>query len=191
MTNRVSKIVQSMIFRGAVKKVDDGKKVQSIQTSGLGGYVDDFEHVQPYGFRSRAFVGAQSIVARLGAVGALIGWVFDGRYKVTLAEGEVAIFDDQGQKVHLKRNGIEIAAKAGNTVDVSASGGVNVTGDTDVTGSVNSTSGYKFAGADGKTGFLTVSDTTAVGTIGTATIAIAGGIITNVTVTGTFIWLET
>lgn len=114
----LSRTIQSMIFRGAVKKLDDAADVQVVQTSGLGGYIDDAEHVQPYGFRSRPFAGAQTVVARLGALGALVAWIFDGRYKVALDEGEVAIFDDQGQKVHLKRAGIEVSVPTGKSVKI-------------------------------------------------------------------------
>lgn len=179
----ITRAIQSMIFRGAVKRVDDSADVQVIQTSGLGGYVDEAEHVQPYGFRSRAFTGAQTIVSRLGAVGALVSWVFDGRYKIELEEGEVAIFDDQGQKVHLKRSGIEFEAVPG--------GKVTSKSPVDVTGKCNATTGFQYAGADGVTGLLTITDTTAAGTVGSASIAIAGGIITNITATGTCAWIPT
>lgn len=178
----LERIVQSQFFRGEVKSVDDGGGVQTIQTSGLAGYVDEAEHVQPYGFRSRCKAGAQTIIARLGAVGALVAWVFDGRYKVTLDEGEVAIFDDQGQTVHIKRAGIEIAAKSGAKVAIK--------NDTDVTGTVDATAGFAFNGADGKTGILTIT-IGAPAPVGVATIAIAGGIITNVSGTGSCVWLET
>lgn len=179
----LERIIQSMFFRGEVKSVTDTDDVQTVQTSGLDGYVDDAEHVQPYGFRSRAKPGAQTIVARLGAVGALVAWVFDGRYRLTLEEGEVAILDDQGQKVHLKRAGIEVAAKTGAKIDLK--------NDTDVTGTCNATTGFAFNGADGKTGLLTITIAGPGATAGAATLAIAGGIITNVTATGSCVWVET
>lgn len=176
----LSRAIQSMIFRGEVKKLDDAADVQVVQTSGLGGYIDDAEHVQPYGFRSRPFAGAQTVVARLGALGALVAWIFDGRYKVTLEEGEVAIFDDQGQVIHLKRAGIEVAAKFGAKIALK--------NNTDITGTANATAGFAFNGADGKTGILTI----VIGgpAPGEAALAITGGIITNVTATGSCTWLE-
>jgi len=118
----LERIIQSMLFRGEASRVDDTADVQTVQTSGFDGYIDEAEHVQPYGFRSRAKPGAQTIVARLGAVGALVAWVFDGRYRLTLEEGEVAILDDQGQKVHLKRAGIEITDKNGQSVKMTSAG---------------------------------------------------------------------
>lgn len=179
----LERIVQSMLYRGAVSRVDEDADVQTVQTSGLDGYVDEAEHVQPYGFRSRAKSGAQTIVARLGAVGALVAWVFDGRYRLTLEEGEVAILDDQGQKVHLKRAGIEIAAKSGAKIALK--------NDVDVTGTCDATTGFSYAGADGKTGILTITIAGPGVTPGGATIAIAGGIITNVKGTGSCVWVET
>lgn len=178
----LSRAIQSMIFRGEVKKLDDAADVQVVQTSGLGGYIDDAEHVQPYGFRSRPFAGAQTVVARLGALGALVAWIFDGRHKVALEEGEVAIFDDQGQSVHLKRAGIEIAAKPGAKIALKS--------DTDVTGKCNASTGFRYAGSDGKTGILTITIAGPGATPGVATLLIAGGIITNVAVTGSCAWVE-
>lgn len=176
----IAQIVQSMMYRGEVKKVDDGANVQSIQSSGLGGYTDEAEHIQPYGFRSKAKSGAQTVIARLGAVGALVAWVFDGRYKVALEDGEVAVFDDQGQVIHLKRAGIEVAAKSGANIALK--------NNTEITGTANATAGFAFNGADGKTGILTI----VIGgpAPGEASLAIAGGIITNVTATGSCTWLE-
>ena len=177
----LERIVQSMLFRGAVKRLDDDPAVQTVQTSGLGDLVDDAEHIQPYGFRSRAKIGAQTVVARLGAVGALVAWVFDGRYRVTLAEGEVAIFDDQGQKVHLKRGGIEVAAKTGAKVAIK--------NDADITGTCDATTGFSVGGTDGENGTLTLTATIAGASVTLAVVTVSGGLITGVVATPPTTWV--
>ncbi|MFH5923852.1 phage baseplate assembly protein domain-containing protein [Roseomonas xinghualingensis] len=71
---------------------------------------DNTQAVQQYGFASRALRGADGVVVFLGgnrASGIIIA-TNDRRHQVELAEGEVVIHDDQGQKVHLTRAGIVV-----------------------------------------------------------------------------------
>lgn len=120
---RISHALQFAITKGAVVRTDDSPGAQRVETKGLGGWADWADVFYPYGFRSHAKSGAEAILCRLGAVGELIALVvFDRRYRITLAEGEVAIFDDQNQCVHLKRAGIEITDKNGQTVKMTSAG---------------------------------------------------------------------
>lgn len=120
---RISHALQFAITKGAVVRTDDSPGAQRVETKGLGGWADWADVFYPYGFRSHAKSGAEAILCRLGAVGELIALVvFDRRYRITLAEGEVAIFDDQNQCVHLKRAGIEITDKNGQSVKMTSSG---------------------------------------------------------------------
>lgn len=180
---RISHALQFAITKGAVVRTDDSPGAQRVETKGLGGWADWADVFYPYGFRSHAKSGAEAILCRLGAVGELIALVvFDRRYRITLVEGEVAIFDDQGQKIHLKRTGIDVAAKSGAKIALK--------NDVDVTGTANATAGFAFNGSDGKTGILTITIAGPGATPGVATLLIAGGIITNVTVTGSCEWVE-
>ena len=71
----------------------------------------ELEHFEAYGITSHPLKGAEGVTLffsgdRSHGVAILIG---DRRYRLTgLAPGEVALYDDLGQKVHLTRNGIEI-----------------------------------------------------------------------------------
>ncbi len=70
----------------------------------------NLNRVEPYGYSYRPKPGCQTYLLfpsgdRSYGVAIVIG---DKRYQMGLVEGEVAIHDDQGQNVHLTRNGIVI-----------------------------------------------------------------------------------
>ena len=107
--------VRNAAARGVVRLVNDGAKMQALQIGLLADETaDGVERFQEYGFRSFPFAGAEAAVIFLGgdrSHGLAIA-VDDRRYSVELVEGEVAIFDDQGQKVHIKRDRIDIVSSA-------------------------------------------------------------------------------
>lgn len=107
-----------MVTKAVVQLSDSDKRMQTVQVSEHAGEVgDDLEHYEAYGFTSRPLDpetdgrGAEALVVDVGdttdhQVAILVG---DRRYRLTaLAQGEVAIYDDQGQRVHLTRSGIVI-----------------------------------------------------------------------------------
>jgi len=68
------------------------------------------DRVEPYGFNHWPLEGCQPYMAfpsgdRSYGIALIVG---DNRYQIDLAQGEVALSDDLGQKVHLKRTGILI-----------------------------------------------------------------------------------
>lgn len=107
--------VRLMVARGVVKWVDDAAGLQRVQLALLAGeLVDGAEHVQHYGLTSRPFADATAAVVFVGGSRSypLVIAVDDRRYRLKpLAEGEVALYTDEGDKIHLKRNGnIEVTA---------------------------------------------------------------------------------
>jgi phage baseplate assembly protein V len=102
--------VMLMVGRGIVKLVTDAGALQVIQQAALAGeLMDDVERLQEYGFTSVPHPGAETVFLALAGERAhsVVIAVEDRRYRLTgLAGGEVAVYDDLGQKVHLKRNGI-------------------------------------------------------------------------------------
>lgn len=104
--------VRRMLMRVVLKLVDDGPKMQSLQLEGYSGLTrDKVEHFQPYGFSSVPFAGAEGIGLSIGGstdhIAVLV--VDDRRYRFKgKKDGEVAIYDDQGQSVHLTRDGIVV-----------------------------------------------------------------------------------
>lgn len=105
---------------------------------------DNTPLMQHWGLASRPKAGADAVVVFLGGNrgnGVVIA-TGDRRFWLKgLAEGEVALYDDQGQKVHLTRNGIVIDG-AGKPITIQNTPKVRMVTDLEVTGDVK-------AGADG------------------------------------------
>ncbi|MDU3925748.1 MAG: phage baseplate assembly protein V [Enterobacter asburiae] len=104
--------VLSLIGRAVVKSINAASKCQTVDVELLAGQGKaGIEHLEPYGFTSRAKSGAEAVVLfpdgdRSHAV---VVSISDRRYRIKgLKTGEVAFYDDQGQTVTLTRNGIVI-----------------------------------------------------------------------------------
>lgn len=97
-----------MIRRAVVKLVYDDPKMQELQIAIMAGRThDNVERWEDYGLTSHPHPGAEALVLALGGNSdhSAVIKVGDRRYRLTsLAEGEVALYDDQGQVIHLKRN---------------------------------------------------------------------------------------
>jgi phage baseplate assembly protein V len=124
-----------MIVRGVVKLVDATTKLAAIQVETLKDWVlDDVELFEPYGLTARPFADSEAIIVNVGGDPdhPVILCVADRRYRLTsLAEGEVALYDDQGQKVHIKRGEINITTTK--DVVIGATGDVTITADGNAT----------------------------------------------------------
>ena len=104
--------VLSLIGRAEVKSINAASKCQTVDVELLAGQGKaGIEHLEPYGFTSRAKSGAEAVVLfpdgdRSHAV---VVSISDRRYRIKgLKTGEVAFYDDQGQTVTLTRNGIVV-----------------------------------------------------------------------------------
>lgn len=152
----------NMVARGVVAAVNAGAKMQSLQMRLLADESkSDVEHFEPYGFTSHPKGGAEGVVLFPDgdrSHGFLVV-VADRRYRLTgLREGEVALHDDQGQKVHLTRDGIVIDG-AGlpilvhntpevtlDTPQVRMTGNLQVDGDITATGDISDHDNESMAG---------------------------------------------
>jgi len=93
------------MIRGIVKSVVQGV-IQRVSASVWGdGTIDDRELFQHYGYTSRPKGGAEVIFIRQGGQIIAIG-SDDRRYRISLEEGEVALYTAEGDKIHLKRDRI-------------------------------------------------------------------------------------
>lgn len=81
--------------------------------------VDDREFFQHYGFTSRPQAGSEAVYLVEGNLVLAIG-SDDRRYRIAVESGEVALYDDLGQKVHLTRDGIAIDSPLPVTVNGAA-----------------------------------------------------------------------
>ena len=104
--------IMMAVCRGKVTFVNDAAGIQIVQVKfGSGEVIDGMSRVQEYGFTSVPQPGAHAIAIFIGGErnnGAVIA-TNDLRSRLKgLQPGEVAIYDDLGQKVHLTRTGIVI-----------------------------------------------------------------------------------
>jgi len=112
----ISDRVKMMVARGVLKSIQDSGGIQTVQAGLLADELKDgIERFQQYGFTSHPHSGAEAAIMFLGGNrdhGICIA-VDDKRYRIKgLQGGEVAIYDDLGTKIVLKRgNEIEITAE--------------------------------------------------------------------------------
>jgi phage baseplate assembly protein V len=111
---QIGRRVSMMVGRAVLSAIDDTAKVQTVQASTLADEVaDKVERFQNYGFSSVPLPEAEAVVLSVGGLRShmiCIG-VEDRRHRPQGGEpGEVTIYDDQGQVIRLKRDGIEITS---------------------------------------------------------------------------------
>lgn len=143
MLKKIEKIIEPlkrrillMIGRCIVTAVNDDDAIQSLQIKTIGGVVlDNVERFQDYGYTSVPHIGAEGFVSFVGGNTAhgLVNKADDRRYRPTgLKPGEVAIYDDLGKTIILKRNGdIEV-----NAPRLLLNGNLEVSGNIHATGSI-------------------------------------------------------
>lgn len=122
VTDALARRVRMLIARAVVNLVNDSMKVQSLQISVLDSEVADAQRFQEYGFTSVPLAGAEAMVAAVSGVRShrVVIAVEDGRYRLkSLQPGEVALYDNSGNVVHLQ-NGQVIGITAQSKVQVTA-----------------------------------------------------------------------
>lgn len=100
------------VCRGIITTVNDADPLQILQVKfGTGEVIDGMPRVMEYGFTSVPTPGGHAVAIFIGgdrSNGSVIG-TNDLRSRLTgLQPGEVAIYDNLGQKVHLTQEGIII-----------------------------------------------------------------------------------
>lgn len=102
--------IRLALGRGIVRLVADGGGIQTVQLDLMANETrSKVERFQEYGFTSHPLEGAEAAVIFMGGNrdhGIVIA-VDDRRYRLKALEaGEVAIYTDEGDKIHLKRGKI-------------------------------------------------------------------------------------
>lgn len=119
--------LKSMLVRGTVIMADAARKLQTLQVRLTAGEIKDgAEHFEPYGFTSHPLAEAEVLTAFLGGdrSHAVVLVASDRRYRIKeLQPGEVAIYTDEGDKVHFKRG--RIIDVETDTLNIKASSGVH------------------------------------------------------------------
>lgn len=112
------------LIRGIVVSVFEGLIRRFSATGRTGETIENRELVQHYGMVSRPLAGAELVILRDGNHYVAIA-DDDRRYRIALEEGEVALYTDEGDKIHLKRDktieivsGNKLVATVENEVDI-------------------------------------------------------------------------
>jgi len=161
--------VQMAIGRCVLSAIDDTTLAQTVQLQLLEGEVaDTVERFQQYGFTSVPHSGAEGVMVSVGGLRShgIVVAVEDRRYRLKgLAAGEVAIYDDQGQQVVLKRDQVLISST--NKIVVHSDAEIDFTGPK----AVISTAEVDLGGTGGQ-GVARLGDQVTVGaSVGTITSA--------------------
>ena len=134
--------VYLMVSRALIKVINDTPGVQQVQADVLSGEtLDRIERLQEYGFTSVPLPGGSALLLCVGGSRshAVIAATDDARYRLTgLQPGEVALYTDQGDKIHIKRGGtIQVIAATKVRIEaplMEINGALTVAGNVTVTG---------------------------------------------------------
>jgi phage baseplate assembly protein V len=109
VSDAATRIVQNLITRGVVVSVYTTAKMTTVRVITVDSDDTEAELFEPHGFTSAPLVGAEVIVVRIGGTSHPVALLSaDRRYRPTGLDTEPCIYDDQGQKVTIARNGIEV-----------------------------------------------------------------------------------
>ena len=102
--------MRNILARGLVALGNSANKLQSLQLRLLAGEVkDNVEHLEPYGFTASPLEGAEALAGFIGGdrSHAVVIVVADRRFRLQgLKSGEVALYTDEGDRLHFKRGRI-------------------------------------------------------------------------------------
>ena len=113
------------MIRGIIKSITEGK-IKKVSASGRSDETfDDREYFQHYGFTSRPLKDGELILIREGNHIVAIA-SDDRRYRIAVEDGEVALYTDEGDKIHFKR-GKEIEIVCGNKLTATVDNDVEIT----------------------------------------------------------------
>lgn len=113
------------MVRGIIKSITEGK-IKKVSASGRSEETfDDREYFQHYGFTSRPLKDGELILIREGNHIVAIA-SDDRRYRIAVEDGEVALYTDEGDKIHFKR-GKEIEIVCGNKLTATVDNDVEIT----------------------------------------------------------------
>lgn len=129
----LSNRINSLITVGVLRRIDPGSQ-QQCQVELLEGELrDKLLHHMPYGHASVPLDGAEPLVVFLRGdkSGGIVIQISDPRHQPALEKGETALHDDQGQIVHITRDGIVVRSPKRVTIDTPVA---TFTGDVSVSG---------------------------------------------------------
>lgn len=98
---------RGILARCALAMANAASKMQTLQVRLLAGEVKDgIEHFEPYGYTAHAHPGAEGVAAFFGGDRShgVVLCIADRRFRLQALEpGEVALYTDEGDRLHFKR----------------------------------------------------------------------------------------
>ncbi|PTT04326.1 phage baseplate assembly protein V [Pseudomonas sp. HMWF006] len=134
----ISNRVMMMFARGVLRSVNDSNGRQQLQVELLKDELrDGVERMQNYGFTSHP-TGGDVAFAAIGGnrEQGIVLVVDDRRYRIPLEAGEVAMYDDQGNKIELLRDMIKLTAVQHVEVEAPT---IKIIGNLEVVGNITTT----------------------------------------------------
>ncbi len=118
--------VRLMVGRCIIAAVNGGGTIQVAQVNLMADEtIDDIPIIQQYGFSSGPLPGSEAVAVFLGGQrdnGVIIA-TDDRRYRIKVLNGEVAIYTDEGDSIHLKRG--RVMEMTTQTLNINATTAVN------------------------------------------------------------------
>lgn len=117
MVNSLVLKIRRLAGRALIRRVRYANKIRYFQVQQEGGMpLDNVEHVEPFGFTSHPLPNAEAVVLAFNGNGSNSVAIMAGdqRYRLVIDEGEAAIYNHHGDKVHLKKDrtiSVEAATK--------------------------------------------------------------------------------
>lgn len=173
--NRLSQRLRLLATKALVDSVDDSTPIQLLKVLGLEGEVDDaIERIQEYGFSSVPPKDSEVLLTEVGGSrdNMVVTATDSHDYRPMGSEsGEVVVYSQYGQTVHLKADGsavvtasqgaVTLAADAGSITiqgnNVTVDGNLTVTGTTTFSGAVTMAQTLAVTGAVTMLATLTVT----------------------------------
>lgn len=104
--DQVSRVMRNVrqAFRGTAARNTHGALI-GIEMEGLAGEAVSGELMQHYGYSSAPLPGAEFLAIPVGGNSkhTVVVASEDGRYRITLKDGEVSLYTDEGDYIHMKR----------------------------------------------------------------------------------------
>lgn len=104
--DQVSRVMSNVrqAFRGTAARNTHGTLI-GIEMEGLAGESVSGELMQHYGYSSAPLPGAEFLAIPVGGNSkhTVVVASEDGRYRITLTDGEVSLYTDEGDYIHMKR----------------------------------------------------------------------------------------
>lgn len=175
--NLLTRKIRNLFGRSLVRRVSYSNGVRYFQVQQRGGAaMNNVEHIEPFGFTSHPTTDAEALVLAFNGNGSHSVAIVAGdqRYRLEIEEGEAAIYNIEGDKVHIKKDrtiSVEAATKVElNTPEVACTGKLTVAESIEAGDYIKAGTNVE-AGVD----VLAAANVTATALVSGATIATASG----------------